>query len=66
MALIYIGIGALALAAGGGALWGVFFVIELLVKSIGPEVMQYVLPAPVIALLCYLVGEAVYSQRKRS
>lgn len=65
MALIYIGIGALALAAGGGVVWGIFFMLELLIHSIGVTVMQYLLPAPMIALLCYFIGDAIHSLRKR-
>ena len=65
MALIYVGIGAIALAIGGGALGGILFAIELLVRSIGVGAMQYLLPAPVILLLCYFTGSAIHSLRKR-
>lgn len=48
MGAVHTVVGAVALAVGGGMVWGILFVLELLVKSMGPNVMQYILAAPLI------------------
>lgn len=64
MGAVHTVIGAIALAVGGGIVWGLFFVLELLVKSMGANVMQYVLAAPLVLFISYLLGGAIHENRK--
>jgi hypothetical protein len=65
MGLVNTVIGAIALAVGGGAIWGILFVLELLVKSLGVNVFQYVLAAPLVLFISYLLGDGIQANRKR-
>ena len=64
MGLIHTVIGAIALAAIGGGVWGLLFVIELLVKSMGVNVFQYVLAAPLVLFISYFLGYGIHENRK--
>ncbi len=64
MGLIHTGVGAIALAIIGGGVWGVILVIELLVKSMGVDIFQYVLAAPLILFISYLLGHGIHENRK--
>lgn len=66
MGLIYTAVGALALTVGGGLVWGIFIVLELLTRSLSLNVLQYVVPAPVVIFFCYLLGNAILENRKES
>lgn len=64
MGAVHTVIGAIALAVGGGVVWGLLFMIELLNKSMGPDVFQYVLAAPLVLIISYLVGYGIHENRK--
>lgn len=64
MGLIHTVTGAIAFALIGGAMWGILFVIELLVKTMGVNVFQYVLAAPLVLFISYLLGYGIHENRK--
>jgi hypothetical protein len=64
MGLVNTVIGAIALAVGCGAIWGIIFVIELSVKSMGVDVFQYVLAAPLVLIISYFLGDGIQANRK--
>ena len=64
MALIHTAIGAVAVAAGGVAIWAMFFVLEAMGNSFDPKVGTYLLAAPLVLIVSYFLGGAIYANRK--
>ena len=64
MGLIDTVVGAIALAVGAGVVWGLLLVIEILVKSLTPDVFQYFLAAPLVLFISYLLGGGIRENRK--
>lgn len=64
MGLVYLGIGAIALAVGGGVLWGMLLFLEIVSKSFDKHTLEIIGLIPIGLIASYFIGYGIHENRK--